>query len=83
MSRPQALLARLQSLERRLGRRPSYHWGPRVIDLDILLYGGMRVNEPNLVIPHSCLAQRPFMLALLGEVFQEPRTALREGPRVL
>ncbi|HEY9086375.1 MAG TPA: 2-amino-4-hydroxy-6-hydroxymethyldihydropteridine diphosphokinase [Candidatus Tyrphobacter sp.] len=65
---PQALLAALQRIEVRLGRRPSYHWGPRVIDLDLLLFDRLRLETPDLSIPHPRLAERPFMLLSLTEV---------------
>ncbi len=65
---PRTLLETLQRIERRLGRRTSYRWGPRVIDLDILLYGAMRVDEPGLVIPHPRLFERSFVLEPLSEV---------------
>jgi len=65
---PRDLLAALQLLERRLGRRPTYRWGPRVIDLDILTYDGLRIDEPELQLPHPRLAERPFMLDPLAEL---------------
>jgi 2-amino-4-hydroxy-6-hydroxymethyldihydropteridine diphosphokinase len=65
---PRALLAALKRIEVRLGRRPSYRWGPRVIDLDLLLYDNLRLETPELSIPHPRLAERPFMLLPLLEV---------------
>jgi 2-amino-4-hydroxy-6-hydroxymethyldihydropteridine diphosphokinase len=65
---PRDLLAALKDLERRLGRRPSKRWGPRLIDLDILLYGDERVDEPDLQIPHPRLLERAFALVPLAEV---------------
>lgn len=65
---PGALLDRLQCIERRLGRRPSYRWGPRVVDLDLLAYDRLRIDEPALTVPHPRLAERPFMLVPLREV---------------
>ena len=65
---PRALLDALQRIERRLGRRSSYRWGPRVVDLDLLLYDGLRVAEPGLVVPHPRLHERAFVLAPLAEV---------------
>ncbi len=58
---PEELLARCQEIEVMLGRKPGVHWGPRAIDLDILLYGEQSVDLPNLVIPHLYLLQRSFM----------------------
>lgn len=65
---PRDLLRTLQRIEHRLGRRTSYRWGPRVIDLDLLLYDGVRVSEPGLVVPHPRLHERPFVLEPLAEV---------------
>lgn len=65
---PKDLLAMLQRLERRLGRRATYRWGPRVADLDILLYDRVRLRQPDLVLPHPRLAERGFLLELLREV---------------
>lgn len=60
---PRELLTELQRIERELGRVPSpERWGPRPIDLDILLYGDDVVNEPDLQIPHPRLHERQFVL---------------------
>lgn len=66
---PDRLLATLQRLERQLGRRATYRWGPRVVDLDILLYDGVRVKETDLELPHPRLPEREFLLDLVQEVF--------------
>lgn len=63
-----ALLETLKRIEVRLGRRPTYRWGPRVIDLDLLLYDDVRIDEPGLVIPHPRLAERAFVIVPLAEV---------------
>ncbi len=65
---PHDLLATLQRIERRLGRRAGYRWGPRVIDLDLLLYDDVRIEEPGLLVPHPRLRQRSFVLEPLTEV---------------
>ncbi|MCK9459437.1 MAG: 2-amino-4-hydroxy-6-hydroxymethyldihydropteridine diphosphokinase [Proteobacteria bacterium] len=62
---PLALLESLQRLERELGRRPTRRWGPREIDLDILLFGDRVVDAPTLVVPHPHLTDRPFVLSQL------------------
>ena len=56
------LLGRLLSVENRLGRVRSERWGPRTIDLDLLLYGGERVNEAEVTVPHPRLHERRFAL---------------------
>ena len=65
---PHALLAALKEIERELGRRPSFRWGPRAIDLDILAYDEVRIDEPALTIPHARLAERAFALVPLAEI---------------
>jgi len=70
---PRELLEQLKHLERELGRVPGERWGPRVIDLDILVYGEQRVDEPDLQIPHPRLYERAFALVPLAEV--DPRFA--------
>jgi 2-amino-4-hydroxy-6-hydroxymethyldihydropteridine diphosphokinase len=64
---PLALLDRLQSIERSLGRsRSGRRWGPRVIDLDILLAGDRILHRPRLVIPHPRMHRRRFVLEPLA-----------------
>ncbi len=65
---PGELLGLLKSIERTMGRRSGPRWGPRVIDLDILLYGQMVVNADGLVIPHPELHRRRFVLEPLCEL---------------
>jgi len=62
------LLGRLLSVEAAMGRVRTEKWGPRVIDLDLLLYGADIVNEPDLEIPHPLMDRRRFVLAPLAEV---------------
>jgi 2-amino-4-hydroxy-6-hydroxymethyldihydropteridine diphosphokinase len=59
---PRALLSELQRIERELGRVRQEHWGPRTIDLDLLLYDDQVINEPDLIVPHRFLAFRRFVL---------------------
>jgi 2-amino-4-hydroxy-6-hydroxymethyldihydropteridine diphosphokinase len=65
---PDGLLDLCRTVEDRLGRRRTVRWGPRTIDLDILLYGDLAVNAPALVIPHPRMAERKFVLAPLAEI---------------
>ena len=65
---PHDLLQALQALERRLGRRPTFRYGPRVIDLDILFYGTRVLDTPDLVIPHPRLHERAFVLVPLCDL---------------
>jgi len=71
---PRPLLRFLQSLEHELGRRPgSERWGPRPIDLDVLLYEDRIIEEEGLVVPHPRLAKRPFVLVPLTEIAADVR----------
>ncbi len=65
---PRQLLRHLKAIERSLGRVPSERWGPRAIDLDILLYGQQQIREDDLIVPHPRLWDRPFVLQPLAEV---------------
>ena len=66
---PRPLLDRLKAIERDLGRTPSAaRWGPRVIDLDLLLYDDRIVHEPDLVIPHPRMHERRFVLQPLAQL---------------
>ena len=69
---PRDLLRELQSIERRMGRtEPAVRWGPRVIDLDLLLVGDQQSGEPDLRLPHPGLHQRNFVLYPLAEIAAE------------
>ncbi len=71
---PRPLLRFLQNLEWEIGRRPGGSaWGPRPIDLDILLYDEEIVAEEGLVIPHPRLAERAFVLVPLAEIAAQVR----------
>ncbi len=59
---PLALLDLLKQTERSFGRRPNRRWGPRVLDLDLLVYGVERMSSRRLTLPHPGLAVRPFVL---------------------
>ena len=65
---PEALLTRCQAVEQELGRVPGPRWGPRLIDVDILLYGAQVVDLPHLEIPHPRLHLRAFALVPLAEL---------------
>ena len=62
------LLWNLQLVEKRLGRVRSQKWGPRTIDLDLLLFGDLIVDEPELQVPHPELTRRSFVLVPLVEL---------------
>jgi 2-amino-4-hydroxy-6-hydroxymethyldihydropteridine diphosphokinase len=62
------LLARLLAVEHALGRERREKWGPRTIDLDLLLYGDQVINEPHLHVPHPRLHKRKFVLQPLAAI---------------
>lgn len=70
---PRALLDALLEVERRFGRRreAGTHWGPRELDLDLLLYGGAVLDEPGLRVPHPHLHERAFALLPLARIAPE------------
>ena len=70
---PGELLAACTEIERSLGRTREVRWGPRTIDIDILLYGDRIVNEPDLVIPHPRMHERLFVLGPLCQIAREAR----------
>jgi 2-amino-4-hydroxy-6-hydroxymethyldihydropteridine diphosphokinase len=76
------LLERLLEIERQLGRVRSREerWGPRTIDLDLLLYGDEVIDEPGLTVPHPRLAERRFVLEPLHEL--DPGLVLPDGRAV-
>ena len=77
---PPALLEVTQATEQQLGRVPTWRWGPRVIDLDILLYDTLQMCTPSLTIPHAALHERRFVLVPLAEL--APDVQLPSGVRV-
>ena len=79
---PRELLERLLEIERELGRERATErrWGPRVIDLDLLLSGQEAIDEPGLTVPHPRLADRRFVLEPLCELNED--LTLPDGTRI-
>jgi 2-amino-4-hydroxy-6-hydroxymethyldihydropteridine diphosphokinase len=79
---PREVLERLLEIERELGRdrAAERRWGPRVIDLDLLLFGEEAIDEPGLTVPHPRLADRRFVLEPLCELNED--LALPDGTRI-
>jgi dihydroneopterin aldolase/2-amino-4-hydroxy-6-hydroxymethyldihydropteridine diphosphokinase len=73
---PRQLLAVAKQVEREGGRKPTRRWGPRLIDVDILIFGRRRVKLPDLVIPHPRIAERPFIHESLDELGVSPAERL-------
>jgi 2-amino-4-hydroxy-6-hydroxymethyldihydropteridine diphosphokinase len=78
---PLLFLRELKEIERRLGRAPGgAKWGPRVIDIDIVLWGDVQMSGPELTLPHPEFRRRAFVLAPLAEIAGaavDPVTGLR------
>jgi 2-amino-4-hydroxy-6-hydroxymethyldihydropteridine diphosphokinase len=70
---PRQLRERVRKIERELGRKPTSPKGPRLIDIDILLFGAAIVSTPELEIPHPRMAERRFVLEPLAELVPELR----------
>ena len=68
---PQALLKRLKEIEKMLGRVKTVKNGPRIIDLDILMYGQQRISGEELTLPHPRMNEREFVLRGLNEIRDE------------
>jgi 2-amino-4-hydroxy-6-hydroxymethyldihydropteridine diphosphokinase len=79
---PHALLAEVQLLEAAFGRDRAneVRWGPRPLDIDLLLFGDRELDTPDLVVPHPCLPERAFVLVPLLEVL--PGGVLPDGRRL-
>jgi 2-amino-4-hydroxy-6-hydroxymethyldihydropteridine diphosphokinase len=65
---PQELLARLLFIEQNMGRTRMVRWGPRNIDLDLLLYDRIKLDSPDLTLPHPQMFHRPFVMIPLQEI---------------
>jgi 2-amino-4-hydroxy-6-hydroxymethyldihydropteridine diphosphokinase len=76
---PEPLLAAVKEIEREMGRLPTYRWGPRLIDIDVLLYGERRLRTPVLTLPHPRILERPFVWEPLQEIAPEAVEALRRA----
>lgn len=65
---PRELLSLCQQIENHMGRKRTIPWGPRIIDLDILLYNNKIIEEDDLIIPHPYMHKRRFILTPLSEI---------------
>lgn len=65
---PHLLLETLLKIEQKFGRDRQERWGPRTLDLDLILYDDLIVNIPNLIIPHPRMQERAFVLVPLAEI---------------
>ena len=69
---PEKLLSELLKIETKMGRVRNEKWGPRIIDLDILTFDNLKLNTPDLIIPHPRMHEREFVLGPLKEIATEP-----------
>jgi len=76
---PEALLEAVKGIEQELGRVPSFRWGPRLIDIDLLLYGERRLQTARLTLPHPHILERPFVWVPLAEIASEVVEELRRA----
>ena len=76
---PEALLQAVKEIEREIGREPALRWGPRIIDLDLLLFGDRQVRLPHLKLPHPHILERAFVLDPLTEIAPEVVEGLRRA----
>jgi len=79
--RPAAVLAAANAVEAELGRVRDVRWGPRTIDIDVLLWGDLRSDDPALTIPHPRLHERAFVVMPLLDLDPDPR--LPDGRRLV
>jgi len=77
---PHELLAVCQQVERQVGRVPSVRFGPRHLDIDILLYGDTCIDSERLTIPHPRMAERRFVLIPLVEIAPELEDPILKQP---
>lgn len=78
---PHGLLAACNRVEAKLGRTREVRWGPRSIDIDVLLFGDRTIDDPDLIVPHPRLSRRAFVLLPLLELVPDP--ILPDGRRLL
>ena len=77
---PVELLGATQAVEKLEGRKPTFHWGPRVIDIDILLYDDSVINTLTLSVPHPRIRERAFAILPLLEI--DPEAKFPDGSKL-
>jgi len=68
---PQNLLKEIKSIEKKMGRKTTFKYGPRVIDIDIIFFNNIKLEEKNLTIPHYDWKNRKFVIEPLSELFKD------------
>jgi 2-amino-4-hydroxy-6-hydroxymethyldihydropteridine diphosphokinase len=79
---PAELLRAVKRIEREVGRTPTERWGPRVIDIDILLHGDEQIRTAELTVPHAEMSNRRFVLIPLLDVLPDGDLARRARERL-
>jgi 2-amino-4-hydroxy-6-hydroxymethyldihydropteridine diphosphokinase len=80
---PFSLLRAAKRIERRVGRRPTYRWGPRILDIDLLLYDDAQIDAQGLILPHPGMKEREFVMKPLAQIAPETAERIRSGKRPL
>jgi 2-amino-4-hydroxy-6-hydroxymethyldihydropteridine diphosphokinase len=65
---PMELLNAVKAIESQMGRQPGTRWGPRIIDIDLILWGALTLDEKSLILPHPSFRERAFVLTPLAEI---------------
>lgn len=79
---PEELLTHMQRIETLLGRTRMIRWGPRTLDIDILLYGHEYIHSGDLQVPHPRMMERAFVLVPLAEIAPEAPITYKEGEEI-
>ena len=69
--RPEELLREMKAIEKLMGREETFRYGPRIIDLDIVMFGSEIINTPELTVPHPRMHERRFVLVPMVEIAPE------------
>lgn len=77
---PEELLISLQRIEKQVGRTETFRYGPRIIDLDILSYGDLVIDNPELTLPHPGISDREYLRHLLNAMGIDPNTLIAASP---
>jgi len=80
---PRTLLEKTQAIEKEMGRLETYKWGPRLIDIDILTYADVTVQETDLTIPHPHMTERSFVMIPLAEIDESFKIAEKKEKEAL
>jgi len=73
---PMMLLHTVKEIERRVGRMPTYRYGPRVVDIDIIFYDDEKISHPELTVPHPRMHERSFVLCPLKDIAADYRNPI-------